>query len=168
MNNVRLAGFEYDSVTNGPGLRLVLFAQGCSFKCPGCHNPGTWDINGGKAFTFDEISNILFTYDYLDGVTFSGGDPFFQAQNFALIGKHIKDKGKDIVTYSGYTFEEILAGGKNNPGWIELLRVSDILVDGPYIEEKKDISLPFRGSSNQRLIDVPLSLNSKNVVLWNS
>ena len=166
MEKIRLAGIEYDSVTDGPGIRLVIFAQGCSLRCPGCHNPGTWDFNGGKVITFKEIIDILNAYSYVDGVTFSGGDPFYQAQNFAKLGKIIKDTGKDIVTYSGHLFEDIIKESKDNPGWRQLLEVSDILIDGPFLEEKQDISLPFRGSSNQRLIDVPSSIELKRVVLW--
>ncbi len=154
--HVNLAGIAYDSVTDGPGIRLVLFAQGCDHRCPGCHNPDTWDFKGGSRYDISGIYALISgRYRYVDGVTFSGGEPFYQAAPLAALGKQIKDNGYNVVTYSGFLFEEILARGQRDKPWLDLLKVTDILIDGPYHSGSRDASLPFCGSANQRLIDVP-------------
>ena len=167
MDRVNLAGIAFDSVTDGPGLRLVLFAQGCDHKCSGCHNPSTWDFHGGRSYTLEELVSLVERYGYVDGVTFSGGEPFYQAGPLALLGKKLKTRGYTIVTYTGFPFEEIqrrAAGGGNSFG--ELLEVTDLLVDGPYLHDARDPGLAFRGSANQRLVDVPCSLKSGRAVLY--
>ncbi len=160
MLQVNLAGIAYDSVTDGPGIRLVLFAQGCDHRCPGCHNPATWDFKGGTPYHITDLYALLGRYGYIDGVTFSGGEPFYQAAPLAALGKRIKDRGYNIVTYSGFLYEEILARSRWDKPWLDLLQVTDILIDGPYLLEKRDLNLPFRGSANQRLIDVPGTLRA--------
>ena len=163
MDEIRLAGIECDSVTDGPGIRLVLFLQGCPHQCCGCHNPDTWDYSGGRGYSFTDIHRLIQAYYYSAGVTFSGGEPFLQARALARLGKQIKEAGYTIVTYSGYRFEELVAGRSTQDGWGELLQVTDILIDGPYVEARKSVSLPFRGSDNQRLISVPQTLDSGGI-----
>jgi len=150
---VRVAGIITDSVVDGPGVRFVVFAQGCPHHCPGCHNPQTWEPQGGKEMTVREILKMLKKrLKYIKGITLSGGEPFLQAEEMAQLAGEAKKLGLDVVTYTGYRYEELLA--LNTPGCQELLENTDILIDGPFIQELKDISLPFRGSSNQRLIDL--------------
>lgn len=150
---LRIAGIIADSVVDGPGVRFVVFSQGCPHHCPSCHNPETWDLAGGKEMTMKEVLKILKKkLKYIRGITFSGGDPFLQAEEMAKLGVEAKKLGLDVVTYTGYRYEELLS--LDIPGSRDLLDITDLLVDGPYIEGLKDISLPFRGSSNQRLIDL--------------
>ncbi|GAW92129.1 anaerobic ribonucleoside-triphosphate reductase activating protein [Calderihabitans maritimus] len=161
---LRIAGIVRESVVDGPGIRLVIFAQGCPHCCPGCHNPETHDPLGGQETTVEEIVEQVRQSRFIRGVTFSGGEPFYQAEAFSLLGRRIKELGKDIVTYTGYTFEEILALAEINPYFGELLQVSDWLVDGPFILAERDLNLPFRGSRNQRIIDVRRSLRQGKAV----
>ena len=168
IKTLRLAGVVRESIVDGPGIRMTIFGQGCPHHCKGCHNPETHDPNGGYISHPENILKAIDQNPLLQGVTFSGGEPFFQAEAFAELGKEIKKKGLHIVTYSGYTFEQLLLGAeKEKPGWKELLSVTDILVDGKFILEEKSLSLLFRGSKNQRLIDVKKSLEAKEAVLWN-
>lgn len=148
---LRVAGIVNESVVDGPGLRLVVFAQGCPHHCPGCHNPETHDPDGGRDMALEEIAAQYLENPLLSGITFSGGEPFAQAQAFALLGKKIAGLGGNIITYSGYTFEELLSG--KIPGAASLLAITDLLIDGPYIQELRSLELPFRGSSNQRILD---------------
>ncbi len=167
-NIVRLAGIEKTSVVDGPGIRLVFFVQGCPHECVGCHNPAAQDFSGGRLYDIDAMLKIIVEQQHLDGVTFSGGEPFLQASALAVLGEKIKETGGHIVTYSGFTFEEILQKAQSNQHWQRLLKVTDILIDGPFEQERKNLSLAFRGSDNQRLIDVPLSLKSGKVVFFTS
>jgi len=162
---LRIAGLIRESVVDGPGIRSVVFAQGCPRFCPGCHNPEAIDPSGGRVVEHQEILDVIENTGLLRGVTFSGGEPFMQAEGFAQLGKQIKEKGLDIMTYTGYTWEELLHMGKKNRKVMELLSVSDYLVDGPFIETEKDLNLPFRGSRNQRVIDVRESLRKRDVIL---
>lgn len=164
--DLRIAGIVKDSVVDGPGFRLVIFTQGCYHNCLGCHNSETHDPAGGKMIHTDEIMNMIVASKLIRGVTFSGGEPFLQAKALALLAEKIKARGLNIVTYSGYLFEQLLAMGVQRPDVKELLYHTDILVDGPFQLEKRDLRLAFRGSTNQRLIDVPSSLRSGHVVLW--
>ena len=152
---LRIAGVVRESVVDGPGLRYVIFAQGCPHRCPGCHNPETWDPAGGYDVTVDEIVADVERNPLTRGVTFSGGEPFSQAAAFASLGRLLKDKGYDIVTYTGYTYEQLRAKGEEAVQ--DLLEMTDILIDGPFILAERDITLPFRGSRNQRIIDVRAS-----------
>ena len=162
---IRLAGIDYESLVNGPGLRRVLFAQHCKHNCPGCFNPETHSKYGGSVFEIkDIIDNIL--NSPIKAVTFSGGDPFEQASEFAAIATALKLCNKDfsIWCYTGYTFDFILDNLDKRDGFKELLYSIDVLVDGPFILSKKDSSLLFRGSSNQRLIDVQKSLSTNSII----
>jgi anaerobic ribonucleoside-triphosphate reductase activating protein len=162
---VRLAGIAYESLVNGPGIRRVLFSQGCKHKCAGCFNPDTHCFQGGKEYNTEEIIEDIRKNPLLRGVTFSGGDPLEQADKFAYIAQKVKSLGLNIWTYTGYTFEYILQHQYERAGWTDLLKHIDVLVDGKFQEENKSEFLKFRGSSNQRIIDVQRSLASGRVVL---
>lgn len=162
---LKIAGIVPESVVDGPGIRSVVFAQGCPRSCKGCHNPEALDPNGGRVMEDSEILNVISKVKLLRGVTFSGGEPFMQAGAFARLGRRIKERGLNIMTYTGYTWEQLLELGKQDRQYMELLSVSDYLVDGPFMESQKDLNLAFRGSSNQRVIDVKESLARNELVL---
>lgn len=154
---LRIAGTANDSIVDGPGIRFTIFTQGCPHHCEGCHNPETHDPNGGEVVDTSDLLAKIRANPLLDGVTFSGGEPFCQAKALADLGREIKSLGLNIVTYTGYTFEKLYADRRKN-GWGELLDVTDYLVDGPFILAQKDWEIRFRGSSNQRYIDCQASL----------
>lgn len=151
---LRIAGYTEESVVDGPGIRFVIYAQGCPHRCTGCHNPETWDFNGGEEITAEEILSLIRGTQLLQGVTLSGGEPFAQAEVLAAFAKQVKVMGLDIVTYTGYTFEELLEMSKDAQGIKLLLERSDFLVDGPYLASERDLSISYRGSRNQRFLDV--------------
>lgn len=159
-----MAGLIPESVVDGPGIRSVIFAQGCPRHCPGCHNPEAIDPCGGKMMQDQEIFDVVEKVKLLKGVTFSGGEPFMQAKAFATMGKRFKEKGLDIMTYTGYTWEELISLGETQPEVLDLIRVTDYLVDSPFLEAQKDLNLAFRGSKNQRVIDVAKSLEKSQVI----
>lgn len=156
-NTIRIAGVVRESIVDGPGLRFTVFCQGCPHHCEGCHNMATHDFSGG----YDcEISRILEAIDenpLLDGVTFSGGEPMCQPEAFYNLAVQVKERGLNIVTYTGFTYEELITMGESNIGVKKLMDLTDILVDGRFILEERDLTLPFRGSANQRLIDMNLT-----------
>lgn len=156
--SVKLAGIAYESLVNGPGLRRVLFAQGCKHNCKGCFNPSTHSEDGGALKDIDELVEDIRKNPMLKGVTFSGGDPFEQADKFAYIAIKIKEIGLNIWCYTGYNFEYILQHETEHEGWKSLLENIDVLVDGKFEEDKKADNIKYRGSSNQRIIDVKESL----------
>ncbi len=162
---IRIAGIINESIVDGPGIRLVVFAQGCPHRCQGCHNPQTHPFEGGQLVTIDDILEMVKKNPLLDGVTFSGGEPFSQAKPFARLGQRLKELGMNIMTYTGYTYEYLLKENNNSNGWKELLDVSDILVDGRFEIEKKNLLLPFRGSENQRIIDMNKTREQQRIVL---
>jgi len=157
--NLKIAGTVNDSIVDGPGFRFTIFVQGCPHKCRGCHNPQTHDFNGGKIVSFDELLKKIKNNPLLDGVTFSGGEPFCQAHELSLLAMEIKKLGLNIITYTGYDFE-YLYQNRNINGYGELLKNTDILIDGRFIEELKDWKIKFRGSSNQRYLDCRKSLKA--------
>lgn len=161
---LRIAGTVNDSIVDGDGLRFTVFTQGCPHHCKGCHNPQTHDFNGGEVTDTSLLLEKIKGNPLLDGVTFSGGEPFCQAEQLAELGRQIKKLGLNIVTYTGYTFEQLYAERDKN-GWVNLLSVTDILIDGQFVEELKDWEVKFRGSSNQRYIDCQKSLEKGTVVL---
>lgn len=161
---IRLSGIAFESLVNGPGLRRVFFAQGCLHNCKGCFNPETHSLDGGELKSIDNLVEDLKQNPMIKGVTFSGGDPFEQAEEFAYMGKKIKELGLNIWCYTGYTIEYILDNKKNHEFWEELLNYIDVLVDGKFEENKKNSSLKFRGSSNQRIIDVKKSKDLKQII----
>lgn len=162
---LRIAGIVKESIVDGPGIRQVVFTQGCKHNCPGCHNPETHSFNGGTLMDTDEIMNMASRNPLLDGITFSGGDPFEQAEACAELAVRVKAVGLNIITYTGYTFEEIIKNASNKKGWEELLKCSDLLVDGRFELERKNMLLKFRGSENQRIINVAESLRLGGTVL---
>ena len=163
--DIRMSGVENDSIVDGPGIRMTLFVQGCPHKCKGCHNPQTHDFDGGTVMDTDELTERILANPILDGVTFSGGEPFEQPRALFEIGKRIKEHGLNIMVYSGYTFDELLEKSKDDEYVGRLLKITDILVDGRYVDEKRSLMLLFRGSSNQRIIDVQKSLDEGRVVI---
>lgn len=149
-----------DTTVDGPGFRTAIYAAGCPNQCPGCHNPESWDIKSGRNVSTQEILDKVLADDFAN-VTFSGGDPMFQPEGFTKLAQAIKEKShKNIWCYTGYSFERLL----NNPKQAKLLQYIDVLVDGKYQQNLRDESLLFRGSSNQRLIDVKESLKQQQVV----
>lgn len=157
--HLQLSGTANDSIVDGPGLRFTIFVQGCPHRCKGCHNPQTHDFDGGTASDTDELLEKIKRNPLLDGVTFSGGEPFCQALPLAEIGKNVHALGLNIITYTGYTFEELYERRSEN-GIGELLAVTDFLIDGPFIEAQKSYQLQFRGSANQRILDCQMSLKT--------
>lgn len=154
---LQLSGTANDSIVDGPGLRFTIFVQGCPHHCKGCHNPQTHPFEGGTLTETDELLAKIKGNPLLDGVTFSGGEPFCQAKALAALGREIRALGLNIITYTGYTFEELYAR-RSEDGIGELLEVTDHLVDGPFIEAQKSYQLTFRGSANQRILDCQESL----------
>jgi anaerobic ribonucleoside-triphosphate reductase activating protein len=153
-----------ESVVDGPGLRFVVFAQGCNRACPGCHNPDTWDLNGGELATAEGLLEQILSMKLLKGLTLSGGEPFLQASPLAQLGREVKKAGLDLITYTGYTWEELQSLVAAEPAAAELLQISDYIVDGPYRAAERTWDLPFRGSANQRFINVAASLAAGQVV----
>ncbi len=152
-----------DTMVDGPGFRTSIYCAGCRHRCPGCHNPQSWDFSGGQAMTTDEIMRIIEADPYAN-VTFSGGDPMYQPEGFAELARTIKGRTtKDIWCYTGFTFEHLAS----NPRQRALLELLDVVVDGPFIKHERDESLCFRGSRNQRIIDVQASLAQGTVVTMN-
>ena len=160
--NIRIAGITNDSVVDGLGIRLTVFTQGCPHHCPGCHNPQSHDFDGGEVYDTDAILEIAQDNFLLDGVTLSGGEPFAQAESCAEIAKGVHALGLNVWCYTGYTYEMLINGDSS---WRNLLNHVDILVDGPFILAQRTLDSRFRGSSNQRIIDVPASLKTGNVIL---
>jgi len=164
--NIRLAAdLQEDSIVDGEGIRTVLWTQGCPHHCPGCHNPQTHDFNEGILVDVEEVKEAIYELKGQDGLTFSGGDPFMQPKECAEIARFARNVGLNIWCYTGYTFEQLLALSKKKPEILDFLQEIDILVDGRFMLEKKSYSALFRGSTNQRLIDVKKSLEEGNVIL---
>ncbi len=156
-----LAGIVTDSIVDGPGIRTCVFCQGCPHHCEGCHNPETWDFGCGTAMDEERIVQIVRSNPLCRGVTFSGGEPFAQAEGFAKLARLLKAAGYEVASYSGYTFEQLLSG---TPAQKELLGLLDVLIDGPFVLAERSLQLPFRGSRNQRIVDVPKSLSAGQAV----
>lgn len=148
------------TTVDGPGLRTTIYAAGCSHHCPGCHNPQTWDIAAGTMTPVHEVAQRLLDNEFED-ITFSGGDPFYQAEAFGELAQIIKQSSeKSIWCYTGYLFETLLS----DPRYISLLKNIDVLIDGPYVAKLRNTDLLFRGSENQRIIDVRKSLKSGTTI----
>lgn len=164
MAKIQLAGVIRESIVDGPGIRFVVFTQGCPHHCPGCHNPETHDPAGGYTGDTDRLLEAFQKNPMLAGMTFSGGDPFLQASPLAHLARQIHSMGKNIITYTGYTYEYLTAHFEEHPEWQQLLEETDILIDGPYIESQRSLTLHFRGSSNQRAINAKASLAAGEIV----
>lgn len=158
-NKLRIAGIVEESIVDGEGIRFVVFTQGCPHRCPGCHNPATHSFEDGMWMDIEEICDRIKENPLLQGVTFSGGEPFMQAETLFQLGKKIKALGLDLTVYTGFVYEDLL---KNHlPGAEDLLSITDILIDGPYVEAERDLTLQFRGSKNQRILNLKLERNKK-------
>ena len=161
MATLRIAGTIGESIVDGPGIRYVLFTQGCPHGCVGCHNPQTHDFAGGKEVTVDTLLADITKNPFVKAVTLSGGEPFCQPAALAQLAAPLKEKGYHLMCYTGYTFEQLLQKEDARP----LLEQLDLLVDGPFVLDRKNIELKFRGSDNQRVLDVPASLVA-NAPVW--
>ena len=151
-----------DTMVDGPGFRTSIYCAGCQHQCPGCHNPQSWDFEGGHAMTTEEIMRVIEADPYAN-VTFTGGDPMYQPEGFAELARAIRQRTqKTIWCYTGFTFENLM----KNPRQRALLEQLDVLVDGPFVKSQRDETLRFRGSRNQRLIDVKQSISQGRVVPW--
>lgn len=151
-SELQISGLIEESIVDGEGLRFVVFVQGCPHHCPGCHNPETHPRDGGTRMHVDAIAKQICENPLLDGVTFSGGEPFAQAAALAELGALLNPTGLDITTYSGYTHEQLQQMAQQDDGIRALLAITDVLIDGPFIQEQIDLALDFRGSTNQRII----------------
>lgn len=162
---IRLASpMQTDSIVDGVGLRTVIWTQGCKHNCEGCHNPQTHSFSDGYETTSEHIIEVLSTLKLQRGITFSGGDPFEQAEVCSLIAKAAHSFNLDVWAYTGYIFEDIM--NSNNNDWKHFLNEIDVLVDGPFIMSKKNLLIKFRGSENQRLIDIKQSICDNKTVLY--
>ena len=166
-DSIRMAGIMKESIVDGPGIRFAVFCQGCPHDCPGCHNPETHDFAGGTEVSVKRLLEEFDKNPLLAGATFSGGEPMCQPEGFAAFGRGIKERGKTITIYSGYTLEQLLRMALKDKNIEELLRMCDLLIDGPFVQSKRDLTLQFRGSANQRLIDMPATWKAGHIVLWN-
>ena len=161
MATISILDIVEDTTVDGPGFRTTVYCAGCPNRCPGCHNPQSWDITNGKEVDIEDILDVILADPFAD-VTFSGGDPMFQPAGFAALAKAVKARsGKNIWCYTGYLFEDLLGNVQQR----ELLNYIDVLVDGRFVEVLKDETLRFKGSSNQRVINVSESLKRGSVVL---
>lgn len=157
---IRVSGLVNDSIVDGPGIRYTIFTQGCKHNCQGCHNKHTHDLNGGYQIDVDEIIETIKKNPLLDGITISGGEPFLQAFACTELARKAKELNLDVIIYTGYVFEQIIQNEEKK----RLLAETDILIDGPFIEKEKSLSLLYKGSKNQRLIDVKRSLDLGKVI----
>jgi len=149
---MRIHDTIHDSIVDGPGLRYVVFTQGCPHRCSGCHNPETHDPTGGRKVSVDELIADMRKNPLLDGLTLSGGEPFSQAEDCAKLAKAAHESGLNVWCYTGWTLEKL----REMPEADILLREVDVLVDGAYVEAERSLILPWRGSANQRVIDLRL------------
>lgn len=159
VKTIRLASpLQTDSIVDGEGIRTVIWTQGCSHNCKGCHNPETHDFKKGFSKSIDELKQEIDNLRDQDGITFSGGDPLFQVEAVLEIAKHAKKNKLNIWCYTGFTFEQLWIMTKSNKKLLELLNNIDVLIDGKFILEEKSLNVLFRGSKNQRILDIKKSL----------
>lgn len=159
---LRIADIINDSIVDGPGIRLTVFTQGCNHKCKGCHNPATWDLNGGREIDIEEILKMVDKNPLLDGITLSGGEPFLQVEPLTELCEAIKKRGLNVICYTGFVWEEIIKDFEKNIAFINNI---DYIIDGPFVESEMSLMLQFRGSKNQRIIDVKKTLECDTVIL---
>lgn len=160
---IKIAGIVKESIVDGPGIRYAVFVQGCPHRCPGCHNPQTHPFEGGSTATVEEVFADFQRDPILKGITLSGGEPFCQAAALAQLAALVHGAGKDVAVFTGYVYEDLLR--MEDPAVRALLDETDLLIDGPYLEAQRDLELHFRGSANQRLIDMPRTRQEGRVVL---
>lgn len=160
---LQIAGVVKESIVDGKGIRYTVFTQGCPHHCPECHNPQTWPFQGGETTTPEKLFEDFRQNPILRGITFSGGEPFAQPGPLAELARLVHGAGKDVTVYTGYTYEQLVE--KHDPQVDALLAETDVLIDGPFVREKKNLELLFRGSENQRLIDMKKTREAGCVVL---
>jgi anaerobic ribonucleoside-triphosphate reductase activating protein len=163
---LRIAGTVKDSIVDGPGLRYVIFTQGCPHHCKGCHNPETHDFSAGRIADTQQILEEIFSNPILRGVTFSGGEPFCQPEALVPMAEVIKKEGKHLMIFTGYLLEHLQK--MENESVKRLLELADVIVDGPFILEEKNLTLSYRGSENQRVIDMVKTREKGEIVLYRS
>jgi len=163
-DSIRIAGVVRESIVDGPGIRFVVFAQGCPHRCAGCHNEATHDFSGGHEYETDKIMAEIEKNPLLSGVTFSGGEPFCQPEGFFSLAVKLKRRGMNILSFTGYTYEELECLKEGNESIGGLLANIDILIDGRFVLEKRDLTLQFKGSSNQRYIDMNATRAAERLV----
>jgi len=161
---VRIAGLIQDSIVDGPGLRFVVFTQGCQLRCEGCHNPETWSISGGDELPVGEVIAQMQGNPLTDGLTLTGGEPFLQAEECAMLSAAARKSGLNVWIYSGFVFEELLVRAKSEQAVKELMELADVLVDGPFVLAQRTLSLKWRGSRNQRVLDMQKSIAAGKAV----
>lgn len=166
MSSIRIAGCVNDSVVDGEGYRYSIFVQGCPHNCKGCHNPHTHSFDGGRIADTEEFLQEIDDNMLLSGVTFSGGEPFCQAEPLAELAEKIHERELSVWCYSGFTLEQLWAKAVTEPAVGRLLASIDVLVDGPFVDEQKNLELSFRGSENQRIIDMKKTRAKGEPVLW--
>ena len=159
---IRIAGIANDSIVDGPGLRMAVFFQGCRRRCEGCHNPESWLLEGGHVIEDRALYACAMKNPLLTGVTLSGGEPLLRAGALLRFAKALQVQNLDLAIYTGYTFEDILSDGDEDV--LALLGLASTLIDGPFVLAQKSLMLPFRGSDNQRILDMPLSLSERRAV----
>lgn len=164
-DKLRIAGVQKESIVDGPGIRYVVFTQGCPHHCKGCHNPQTHDFNGGKEVSINELVSDIKKNPMIKGVTISGGEPFSQAKQVSKLIDNLQDKNYDYMVYTGYKYENLLENANENNGYMDLLSRTDILMDGKFVEELKNENTIFRGSTNQRAIECKNSLETGNLTI---
>ncbi|MBW7572941.1 anaerobic ribonucleoside-triphosphate reductase activating protein [Caproiciproducens faecalis] len=162
-SKLKICGTEPESIVDGRGFRYVVFTQGCPHHCPGCHNPQSHDFEGGKWVDIDDLFTEICENPLLKGVTFSGGEPFCQPKPLVELAEKIHGRKLDLTVFTGYPYEELSA--RHDPDTDALLRAADVLIDGPFLLEQKDLTLVFRGSRNQRVIDMNRTRAAGEIVL---
>ncbi len=163
---LKIAGIVKESIVDGPGIRYVIFTQGCPHHCPGCHNPQTHDFAGGNYVDISKIAEDIKKDPLLKGITLSGGEPFMQAKKLVKLISKLDREKLNIMVYTGFKYEDLLNNANEENGYLELLRNADILIDGRFELDKKSDKLPFRGSLNQRSIDLKASLSTGDIILY--
>lgn len=161
---IQLSGVVNDSIVDGTGIRLTVFTQGCPHHCPLCHNPQTHDFSGGYTGDTESIISVFLENPLLDGITLSGGEPLAQPIPCAHLAEEAQKAGLNVWLYTGYAWEDIFE--ENNPSILHLLTHTNVMIDGVFLAEARSLDLVFRGSTNQRIIDVQQSLKTGTVVLW--
>ncbi len=155
---------QQDSIVDGEGIRSVIWFQGCSHNCPGCHNPETHDFNAGVIVSLEEMKAQIDELEFQAGVTFSGGDPMMQVEALTELASYVHEKGMNVWVYTGFTFEELMTLAEKNDNYRKALEEIDVLVDGRFVLELRSFDAQFRGSSNQRILDVKKSLEKVQAV----
>ncbi len=155
---------QQDSIVDGEGIRSVIWFQGCSHNCFGCHNPETHDFNAGEIMSLEDMKKQIDELEFQTGVTFSGGDPMMQVEALTELASYVKEKGMNVWVYTGYTFEELLVLADKNKAYMDAMKQIDVLVDGKFVMDLKSFDVQFRGSSNQRILDMKKSLEKEKAV----